>query len=125
MSAVDFLDAHMCLKTGTHRPFRKQNNKLYYVHADSNHPKSIKKNLPKMIEQRLCSLSSNKKIFDEEKAPYEEALMLSGYKNRLYYQENEELNETKRGKGGEKLRGTILPLATMWQLMLVKNSSKS
>ena len=60
---------------------------MHYIHAESNHPKNITKNLPAMIEKRLSGLSSNKEIFDEEKMPYEEALTLSGHNVPLKYTE--------------------------------------
>ena len=56
MSEVNFLDVNLNIATGKIKPFRKPNNSLQYIHAESNHPKNITKNL-----------SSNKEIFDEEK----------------------------------------------------------
>ena len=87
MSLVDFLATHYNLNTGTYRPFKKENNTIQYIHADSNHPRNIKKNLPLMIEQRLSGLSSSNAVFDEEKGPYEESLKASGYNRPLKFQE--------------------------------------
>ena len=87
MSEVNFLDVNLNIATGKIKPFRKPNNSLQYIHAESNHPKNITKNLPAMIEKRLSGLSSNKEIFDEEKMPYEEALTLSGHNVPLKYTE--------------------------------------
>ena len=78
MSEVNFLDVNLNIATGKIKPFPKPNNSLQYIHAESNHPKNITKNLPAMIEKRLSGLSSNKEIFYEEKMPYEEALTLRG-----------------------------------------------
>ena len=58
----------------------KPDNKPVYVHAESNHPPKIKKNIPKMINDRLCTLSSSEEEFNAAKQPYEEALKESGYK---------------------------------------------
>ena len=96
MLEVDFLDVHLNLTTGTFRPYMKPNNSLQYVHACSNHPKSITKNIPKMIEKRLSLLSSTQEIFEEEKRPYEAALRLSGYEPKLSYIPEEERRPQKR-----------------------------
>ncbi len=94
---VDFLDVHLCMKSGTFRPFMKPNNTVQYVHANSNHPRSITKNIPTMIEKRLSNLSSSKQIFEDEKTPYEEALKLSGYETTLSYRsENKGPNKQRR-----------------------------
>ena len=87
MSEVNFLDVNLNIATGKIKPFREPNNSLQYIHAESNHPKKITKNLPAMIEKRLRGLSSNKELFDEEKMPYEGALTLSGHNVPLKYTE--------------------------------------
>ena len=49
-----------------------------------------------MIEQRLSSLSSNKEIFERNKATYQKALNDSGYKYELQYQEPKHKKEKKK-----------------------------
>ena len=100
MIEVDFLDVHLCMQSGTFRPFMKPNNTLQYIHADSNHPKNITKNIPTMIERRLSGLSSTRDIFEEDKKPYEEALKLSGYDTTLSYhpQSNKPNKNNRRRK---------------------------
>ena len=61
------------------RPFRKEDKTTLYVHHQSNHPKTVINNIPKMISNRISSLSSNKEIFDLAKPHYEQALTISGY----------------------------------------------
>ena len=56
-----------------------------YIHKSSNHPPAIKKQLPKMIEDRLSRLSSNEEIFNSEKGLYEDALKIAGYSETLKY----------------------------------------
>ena len=80
---VDFLDVHLNLKAGSYKPFRKENDQPQYIHCDSNHPKSITKNIPEMIGKRISGLSSDKKTFEREKTMYENALKSSGYDEKL------------------------------------------
>ena len=40
MSEVNFLDVNLNIATGKIKPFRKPNNSLQYIHAESNHPKT-------------------------------------------------------------------------------------
>ena len=63
---VDFLDVHLNLKAGSFKPFRKENDQPQYVHCDSNHPKSITKNIPEMIGKRISGLSSDKSTFERK-----------------------------------------------------------
>ena len=46
---TDLLDVTFNLLTGKYFPFRKVNNKPLYINAKSNHPLTIKQELPKMI----------------------------------------------------------------------------
>ena len=98
MKIVQFLDVTLDLNTGTYKPFLKQNSTPVYVHVESNHPKKIKENIPKMINDRLCTLSSNEDMFNATKKPYEEALKKSGYKCDLKYEEKDihEMNKKKK-----------------------------
>ena len=43
----------------------KPNNKLSYVHRQSNHPPTLLKNIPLNINKRLTNSSSSKEVFDE------------------------------------------------------------
>ena len=98
MKVVDFLDVTLNLNTGNYKPFLKANSKPVYVHTESNHPKKIKENIPKMINDRLCTLSSSENMFNATKKPYEEALKESGYKFEMKYEEKniDEMNKKKR-----------------------------
>ena len=62
--SVDFLNVNLDLKTGLHKPFLKPNQTPLYVHHLSNHPKQIKENIPKAVNDRLSKLSSNGVVFD-------------------------------------------------------------
>ena len=63
----------------------KPNNKLSYVHQQSNHPPALLKNIPLNVNKRLITISSSKEVFDESIAPYQKALTESGYDHKLTY----------------------------------------
>ena len=93
---ADFLDVTLDLSDGTYKPYRKPNDTPVYINAASNHPPSILKHIPKMVErrlQRLQSISCNEEVFNNAKPLYEEALKRSGYKTTLSY-----------GNGGTAMR---------------------
>ena len=77
------------LATGKFFPFRKPNNVSLYINAKSNHPSTIIKDLPKMINKRLFELSCNKDEFDKAKLLYEKSLQESGYKTSMSYAQTE------------------------------------
>ena len=58
---TDFLDVTFNLATGKFFPYRKPNNIPLCINVKSNHPPSIIKDLPKMINKRLSDLSCNKR----------------------------------------------------------------
>ena len=81
LKSVDFLDLTLNLTNGTHRNYKKPNDRLLYVNTSSNHPANILKQLPNSINNRLSTNSSNETVFNEAKTEYENALKISGYKN--------------------------------------------
>ena len=70
LQKTDFLDVTFDLEGNKFYPYRKPNNKPLYVHRQSNHPNSIIKQLPKMIQKRLSSISCNEEEFDRSKGIY-------------------------------------------------------
>ena len=84
---TDFLDITLDLGTGKFSPYRKPGNKLLYVNAKSNHPPTVIKEIPRMIEKRLSDLSYNEQEFDKVKSTYEEALTASGHQSKLQFQQ--------------------------------------
>ena len=83
----------------TYKPLMKPNNKLSYVHQQSNHPPALLKNIPLNINKRLTSISSSKEVFDESIAPYQKAITESGYDHKLTHsppQEKALKNKRKR-----------------------------
>ena len=85
LHVTDFLDVMLDLRSGKYYPYRKPNNELLYVHAKSNHPPNIIKQLPGMINQRISGLSCNEEEFHKAIPPYEDALKKSGYNTKLQY----------------------------------------
>ena len=83
--STDFLDVMFNLDTSKYSPYRKPNNKPLYINTKSNHPPSVVKELPSMINQRLSDLSCNEEEFSKAKDQYETALQNSGYSQELKY----------------------------------------
>ena len=67
-----------------------------YINVNSNHPKSIIKQIKPSLEKRLSTLSSNKEIFDAAKGPYEKALKDSGHDHILNFQPRSQKPKRKR-----------------------------
>ena len=64
LTETEFLDVTFNLAKNKYFPFRKANNTPLYINAFSNHPPTIIKQLPKMINKRISDLSCNKEEFD-------------------------------------------------------------
>ena len=58
LKSVNFLDITMDLRTGTYKPFMKENDTPQYVHRRSNHPPSVLNNIPAGVNRRLSRISS-------------------------------------------------------------------
>ena len=84
-SVVDFLDVTLDLNSDTYEPYCKPNNTILYVHAQSNHPNNILKNIPIGVQNRISELSKTEEIFDKQKYVYQEALNRAGYSFTLKY----------------------------------------
>ena len=65
---TDSSDVTFSLATKIYFPFRKANNTPLYINAFSNHPPTIIKQLPEMINRRISDLSCNKEEFDKVKS---------------------------------------------------------
>ena len=87
--ATDFLDVTFDLATGKYFPYRKPNDRPLYINKSSNHPPSIVKQLPVMINKRLNDLSCDKDEFNKASPVYESALKDSGYSTSLSFVQSE------------------------------------
>ena len=85
ITETDFLDLYLDLKNNSYWPFRKENSKIQYIHAESNHPQSIKKQLPNMISKRISNLSCSKEVFERESPVYNDALSTAGYSTNVQF----------------------------------------
>ena len=82
---VNFLDVTLELNEDKFWPYRKPNNQNLYIDKSSNHPPSIIKEVPKMIEKRISELSCSPEEFVKHKNTYEDALAKSGFHAKLNY----------------------------------------
>lgn len=85
MKIVHFLDCGFSLLEGTVSPHIQPNSVLKYVNAMPNHPNSVIKQIPKVIECRLSKNSSSREIFNERKKGYVIALNGDEHKTELKF----------------------------------------
>ena len=97
MKTVNFLDVTFSLPTGKYQPYRKDGNQPMFISANSNHPPSILKQLPKAIGYRISELSSNKDEFEKAAPIYNNALKASGFKSKIEYTKPSERNPQQHG----------------------------
>ena len=98
LNQVDFLDVTMRLADGTYWAYQKPNNTPLYIHALSNHPKTIKNSLTTMISKRISTISSSKQEFDKSSQEYNKALKESGFNSHITYIKPEENDKKKRNR---------------------------
>ena len=102
LKVVNYLDVTFTLNDGIYKPYTKPNNEIKYIHKNSNHPRSVVRQIPLSIESRLSTLSFNEKIF--QVPPYQKALQNSGYRHVLTYKRPENdsnssnINKIKRNR---------------------------
>ena len=95
---INFLDVTLNLTCGSFKPYMKPNNKIPYVHRQSNHPPALLKNIPENINKRLTSISFNQNVFDKAIPPYQKAIDESGYKHKLAYNPQPRHNRNRQRK---------------------------
>ena len=78
-----------------YKTYHKENKIPKYVNVGSNHPRSIIKNIPLGVQERLSMTSSNEEIFNDNIEMYQKALNDAGHKHRLTYQDKD-LNKDPR-----------------------------
>ena len=82
-STTNFLDITLHLENDQFCPRRKPNDMPTYINVSSNHPRTVIKQLPKMISRRISDLSSTIKEFDKAKDLYQDALTKSGHDTKI------------------------------------------
>ena len=115
---TDFLDVTFNLKSNKFFPYRKPNDHPLYINNQSNHPPSIRKQQPDMINDRISKLSHNQDSFNQASPLYTEVLKNSDYKTNMTYNKavsaeskNDEQRKNAHTKIKEKetLFGSTLP----------------
>ena len=109
LHVTDFLDVTLDLPGDKYHPYRKPNNELLYINTASNHPPSITKQLPNMINRRISDISCNEHEFNKAKTAYEEALAKSGFQKSQNLKRHHNLRRIER----VTLFGSIPPSAKM------------
>ncbi len=96
VTVTEFLDVYFDLRKESFKPYRKNNEIPVYINVKSNHPRSIKKELPKMIEERVSNLSCSREVFENESKPYMDALHQAGYTERLEFNPSNQNSDKKK-----------------------------
>ena len=81
---VNFLDVTLDLLNNSYKQFIKTDQYPSYINVNSNHPKTIIKQVPKAVNLRIRKLSANEKIFKECSKIYIDVLKNSGFKEGVY-----------------------------------------
>ena len=105
--AVNFLDVTLDLGTGSHKPYRKPNDRPLYVHVGSNHPPNVLKQIPIGINKRLATISSTSEDFDRAAPDYQRALNESGHKHKLVMP-SESATDTRRNGGNTRQKRKVV-----------------
>ena len=92
------------LETGKYYPYKKPNDTTRYINVSSNHPPSIIRQLPIMINQRISELSCDEHEFDKVKRSYEKSLNDSGFEYKMQYRKDDNSNSESRRR---RLRNVI------------------
>ena len=126
LKIVNYLDVTLNLNDGTYKPYRKPNDETLYVHAKSNHPPNIIKEVPIAIEKRLCNLSASKEIFEEAAMHYQRNKHLRSVDITTFYRIillRQITLTPEEDHGREILLGLIRHLALMFPQMSVSTFS--
>jgi hypothetical protein len=73
------------LNSSSYSPYNKPGNTPLYVHANSNHPPQVLRNILLTVNKRLSAISSNEENFKRTTGIYQKALQDSGYNYELKY----------------------------------------
>ena len=103
LKTVNYLDITLDLSTGKYYPYRKHDNPPQYIHAKSNHPPQIIKQLPASISERISRLSCDETEFDKAATQYNEALKSSGFKASITYKSVSETTTRKKANRRRKI----------------------
>ena len=86
------------LSNNTNKPLIKTDQYPSYINVNSNHPKTIIKQVPKAVNLRIRNLSANEKIFQESSKIYMDAIKNNGFRDEFTYQEENIPNDINKEK---------------------------
>ena len=85
LKIVDFFDVTLNLNNGFFKHFSKNDSAPKYINISSNPPKSVPRQIPNAVNLRINRLLSCKRIFQESRGIYDDALKNSRFQGRLEY----------------------------------------
>ena len=103
---VNFLDVTLNLRNNSYKPFSKFNAIPTNINVNHNHPTSIVKQIPNVINIRINRLSPSKNISNNnnnKKESYNEALYHSDYINELEYLDASKHHINRTNNRGETM----------------------
>ena len=113
---TDFLYVTFNLKSNKLFPYHKPNDHPLHMNNQSNHPPSIRKHLPDMINDRITKFSHDQDSFNQASLLYTEALKNNGYKVNMKYSKpasveskNNKQKNKRKSKRKRTLSGLTLP----------------
>ena len=98
VKVINFLDVTLDLKSRSYQPYKKPIDQPVYVHVGSDHAPTHKKSIAEGVNKRISMLSSSEKIFNDNKAVYQEALNQAGHKYNMVYDASVGLEKKKKRK---------------------------
>ena len=79
-----------------------------HVNTQSNHPPTVIKDIPKAINKRLNTISSNQETFEQAKAEYQKALDESGHKHQLVFNPEDKTTQHENTTKKDKKKRSII-----------------
>ena len=86
------------MTNGKHYPYMKPGKIPSYVHAKSNHPPNILKQIPESVNLRLSDILSDETIFNKGAPPYQASLEKSGYQYKLKFTPKDKRRKKSRAR---------------------------
>ena len=130
LTTTDFLDVTLDLFIEKYYPYRKPSDHPLYVYANFNHPPTILKQLPIIVNTRLSSLSINEDEFHKAKLLYEKVLKDRSFNKNLKFERIQTTSSPNRKKScffsknqKEKRFGSIHRITQKWKQTSVKSCS--
>jgi len=86
------------LTNNTYYPYRKPNNTPLYINKNSYHLPQVIKQLPEMINRRICEISCDEEQFLKAKPTYQSALKSSDYDYDMEYKKYQTKTRKRKRK---------------------------